>query len=90
MVIGQSICRLSFMRSRSSPTALLVNEIINIFLGSIPCFSTRYLTFAAMVVVFPAPAPAMTRVWSSSERTTSRCSLSNNMAESHSLRILSK
>lgn len=78
------------MRSRNSSTALFVNEITNIFSGFMFCFSTRYLTFAATVVVLPAPAPAITRVLSSLERTTSRCSLSRDIRGSHFFRMLSK
>ena len=74
----------------SSFTALFVNEITKISSGLTPCFSTRNLTFAATVVVFPAPAPAITNVWSSSERTTSLCSSSSIIFGSHSFRILSR
>ena len=47
--------------SKNNPYGDKTNkEIIKICDGSICCFSTRYLTFAATVVVFPAPAPATT------------------------------
>ena len=46
------------MRSLNSSTALFVNEITKICSGFTPLLSTKYLTFAATVVVLPAPAPA--------------------------------
>ena len=62
VVIGHLMPKLLFILSRNSPTALFVNEITNISSGFMLFLSMRYFTLAATVVVFPAPAPAMTRV----------------------------
>ena len=48
--------------SFNSSVAFLVKETINILSASTFCFSTKYFTFASIVVVFPAPAPAITSV----------------------------
>ena len=51
-----------FILSFNSFVAFLVKETISIRSGSICFISTRYFTFASIVVVLPAPAPATTRV----------------------------
>ena len=57
--ILQSIFNLSLILSFNSSTALFVKEITKISSGSIFFLSTKYFTFAATVVVLPAPAPAI-------------------------------
>ena len=70
VVTGHGMCKEVLILSRNSCTALLVKDTTRISEGFTSFLSTRYFTFAATVVVLPAPAPAITRQWSSSVSTT--------------------
>ena len=61
-------------RSRSSPAALRVNVRPRTWSGSTRPLATRYTTRAAIVSVFPEPAPATTRTGSSGASMIACCS----------------
>ena len=61
-------------RSAISAAALRLNANTRISSGETPWLRMRWTTFPTMTEVFPVPAPASTRVTSSSVATDSACS----------------
>src|SRR3989338_2059613 len=66
------IARIGSIRVLISPAALLVKVTAKIFSGLAP-FAIRYLIRSVITLVFPAPAPAITKTGPSVASTASFC-----------------